>query len=253
MWAQDRHHRIVSLLATREQVSLENLAAEFGVSRETLRRDIVQLEAEGRLKRVHGGFMRAGAAELPFQSRVTANAEAKRRIGAAAARLVEPGMLITIDAGTTTLAFAAALASIPRITVVTNSLNVATTLREASHDTQVILIGGLLAADVPGTYGEMAVSQLRRFSSQLAFFSPVAMDKAQGAMSYDLAEAEFARCMVDGAERVVALADHSKLCTASRIQICGCSEIDTLITDRKASKASTEALTSAGVRETIRA
>src|SRR5690606_33406211 len=67
MWAKDRHHRILTLLAAREQVSMENLAEEFGVSRETLRRDIVQLEAEGRLKRVYGGFMRVDVTEPPFQ------------------------------------------------------------------------------------------------------------------------------------------------------------------------------------------
>src|SRR5690606_5663723 len=115
MWAKDRHHRILALLATREQVSMENLAEEFGVSRETLRRDIVQLEAEAHLKRVHGGFMRVDGTAPPFQSRMTTHAEAKRRIGAAAARLIQPGMMIAVDAGSTTMAFAEHLASIPKL------------------------------------------------------------------------------------------------------------------------------------------
>lgn len=251
MWAKDRHHRIVSLLATREQVSLENLAAEFGVSRETLRRDIVQLEAEGRLKRVHGGFTRADGEEPPFQSRVMAHAEAKRRIGAAAARLVEPGMLIAIDAGTTTLAFAESLVRIPRLKVVTNSLGVATTLRDGGGEADVILLGGHLGTDVPGTYGEIAIAQLQRFAPQIAFFSPVGLSAAKGAMNYDLAEAEVAKTLAENAKRVVVLADHSKLGHTSRVHICGCELIDTLVTDRSATQACTDELKAAGLGQLI--
>lgn len=253
MWAKDRHHRIVSLLASREQVSLENLAAEFGVSRETLRRDIVKLEAEGRLKRVHGGFMRAEGAEALFQSRVSVNAEAKRRIGAAAARLVEPGMLIVVDAGSTTQAFAEFLTTVPGLKVVTNSLSVAMGLRERGSDAEVTLLGGRLGADTPGTYGEVAVGQLQRLVPQLAFVSPTALSAAKGAMNYDFAEAEVARVMADNAERLVVLADHSKLGHASRVQICGCDRIDTLITDRRAGQAALDELQAAGVAEVIKA
>lgn len=253
MWAKDRHHRIVSLLAVQEQVSLENLAAEFGVSRETLRRDIVKLEAEGRLKRVHGGFMRAEDAEAPFQSRVTVNAEAKRRIGAAAARLVEPGMLIVVDAGSTTLAFAEFLASISGLKVVTNSLGVATELRERGSDAEVTLLGGRLGSDTPGTYGEVALAQLQRLVPQLAFVSPTTISAAKGAMNYDFAEAEVARVMAENATRLVVLADYSKLGNVSRVQICACDQIDTLITDQRAAQVELVELQRAGVAEVIKA
>ncbi len=250
MWAKDRHHRILALLAAREQVSMENLAEEFGVSRETLRRDIVQLEAEGRLKRVHGGFMRVGGTEPPFQSRMETNAEAKRRIGAAAARAVEPGMLIAVDAGTTTIAFAEHLATIPKLQVVTNSLGVASTVGKASGVT-VILLGGRLGADVPGTFGEVALAQLRRFRPDLAFISPTALDAEAGAMNFDEAEAEMASAMAECAARLVVLADNSKLGRKSRVQICACGRIDMLITDRKARPAQTDPLRAAGLRELV--
>lgn len=253
MWAKDRHHRIVSLLATRERVSLENLAAEFGVSRETLRRDIVQLEAEGRLKRVHGGFMRIDGAEPPFQSRVMAHADAKRRIAAAAARLVKPGMLIAIDAGSTTLALSEFLAGIPRLNIITNSLGLAAELHKLGGETDVMLLGGRLAPDVPATFGEITIGQLQRFQPQLAMLSPVSLDATRGAMDYDLAEAEVARTMAENAARLVLLADHSKLGTTSRVQICGIERVDTLVTDRKAAPDRLAALTAAGVREVIRA
>ncbi|OWT57441.1 DeoR/GlpR family DNA-binding transcription regulator [Candidimonas nitroreducens] len=251
MWAKDRHHRILSLLATREQVSVANLCEEFGVSRETLRRDIVQLESQGRLRRVHGGFTRAEDAEPAFKNRVSANSEAKRRIGAAAARLVEPGMLISVDAGTTTLAFAQFLASVLGVKILTNSLGLAATVHEGGAS-DVILLGGRLGSDVPGTYGEITNSQLRRFRPQIAFFSPVAINPNEGAMNFDLEEADLASTMCENAERVVVLADHSKLGNFSRIQVCACDRISTLITDKKAPQACTAQLMEAGVGDIIR-
>lgn len=253
MWAKDRYHRIVSLLATREHVSLENLAAEFGVSRETLRRDIVKLEAEGRLKRVHGGFTRADHSEPPFQSRVTVNAEAKRRIGAAAARLVEPGMLIVVDAGSTTQAFTEFLVGVPGLKVVTNALGVAMELRQRGSDAEVILLGGRVGIDTPGTYGEVAFAQMRRLTPQLAFIAPTAINAAKGAMDHDFDEAELASLMGESAERLVVLADHSKLGGSSRVQICGCDQIDVLVTDRRASQSALDELKDAGVAQLIQA
>lgn len=250
MWAKDRHHRILALLAACEQVSMENLAEEFGVSRETLRRDIVQLEAEGRLKRMHGGIMRVDRTEPPFQSRMATHAEAKRRIGAAAARLVQPGMMIAVDAGSTTISFAEHLASIPKLLVVTNSLGVASTVSRGSQ-ANVILLGGQLGSDVPGTFGEIALAQLRRFRPELAFISPSALDATSGAMNFDHAEAEMARAMSECAERLVVLADSSKLGNKSRVQICGCDSIHTLVTNRKAKPADAEPLRTAGVRQLI--
>jgi len=252
MWAKDRHHRILALLAAREQVSMENLAEEFGVSRETLRRDIVQLEAEGRLKRVFGGFMRVDGTEPPFQSRMATNAEAKRRIGAAAARLVRPGMMVAVDAGSTTIAFAEYLASIPKLQVITNSLGVAGAVSKGGH-AEVILLGGRLGSDVPGTFGEIALAQLRRFHPDFAFISPSALDAQAGAMNFDQAEADIARTMSECAERLVVLADGSKLGCKSRVQICDCESIHTLITDRKAKPADTDPLCAAGVRNLVRA
>jgi len=250
MWAKDRHHLILAMLAAREQVSMENLAEEFGVSRETLRRDIVQLEAEGHLKRVHGGFMRVDCTEPPFQRRMETNAEAKQRIGAAAARLVEPGMMIAVDAGSTTIAFAEYLANIPKLTVITNSLGVATTVSQANH-ANVILLGGSLGTDVPGTFGEIALAQLRRFHPEMSFISPSAMNATSGAMNFDQAEADIATTMSECTSRLVVLADTSKLGTKSRVQICSCESIHTLITDRKAKRSETDPLREAGVQNLI--
>ncbi|MFT4101793.1 MAG: DeoR/GlpR family DNA-binding transcription regulator [Burkholderiaceae bacterium] len=252
MWAKDRHHRIVALLAVNEQLSIDRLVDELKVSRESVRRDIVELEAAGKLKRVHGGVTRAeNAAEPPFKARLRAHSDAKRRIGIAAARLVQPGILCAIDAGSTTAAFAAALASVHGVAIVTNSIDVAQTVRAVQKQADVVLLGGQIGADVPGTYGELTLAQMRRFSCDIAFFSPVAFSAERGASSYHLSEAEFAQAMIDGASKVVLLADASKLGEVSRVQICGCDRVDVLVTDKKASRQQLNALRAAGLKEVL--
>ena len=252
MWAKDRYHRILSLLSVRGQASNDLLMQELQVSRETIRRDVLELEATGQLKRVHGGVVTLGPSpEPPFKTRIGSHAVEKRRIGLAAAALIQPGMLCAIDTGTTTSAFATALASIPNVSVVTNSFDVAATIRGAQPNATIILLGGNFGLDAPGTLGALAVSQMEQFLPDVAILSPVALDAAFGATSYDLAEAELARAMIGRAARLILLADRSKLGAMSRVGLCGCDEIDVLVTDRRADAANLSALKAKGVGEIV--
>jgi DeoR family fructose operon transcriptional repressor len=252
VWAPDRHHSILSLLSRRGKVSNDLLVQELQVSRETIRRDILELEANGQLRRVHGGIVAVEAPpEAPFNVRIRSSAVEKQRIGIAAARLIEPGMLCAIDTGTTTLAFAEALAAIPNVSVVTNSLSVATTLRSAQRETDIVLLGGQMDNDVPGTFGRQAVALMQQFVPDIAILSPVAISSEHGATSYALGEAEMARAMIDRAARVIILADHSKIGEMSRVRMCGCDEIDVLVTDRDAPSAEIEKLRRKGIDEIV--
>jgi DeoR family transcriptional regulator, fructose operon transcriptional repressor len=252
MWAKDRHHLILALLKVNKHLSLDRLVEETKASRETLRRDIVQLEADGKLQRVHGGIVRPeGPEEPPLKSRLKSHIDEKRRIGIAAARLIEPGMMCAIDAGSTTSAFAAALAKVPGVSIVTNSVDVAMTLRAAQREAEIILLGGRFGPDVPGTYGVLTTNEMRRFSPQVAVFSPVAISPTRGASNFHLAEAEFARALIERAERVVLLADHSKMNTIARVHVCDCDRIDVLVTDRKTSDGVLAQFRDHGVRETL--
>jgi DeoR family transcriptional regulator, fructose operon transcriptional repressor len=254
VWAKDRYHRILSLLSVRGQVSNDLLIQELQVSRETIRRDILELEGAGQLKRVHGGVVStATSPEPPFKTRVVASAAEKRRIALAAAALIQPGMLCAIDTGTTTLAFAEALAGIPNVSVVTNSFDVAATIRAAQANATIILLGGNFGVDAPGTFGKLAVSQMQQFLPDMAILSPVALDADYGATSYDLPEAELARAMIDRATKLMLLADHTKLGEMSRVGLCGCDEIDILVTDRRADPADLSALKSKGVGQIVSA
>ncbi len=231
MWHQDRRSRIASLLRDGAQASTSALARELGVSRETVRRDLLSLEAEGLLHRIHGGAVSAdGPTEAPFERRRRQRWQEKLAIGRTASRLIGAGEIVFVDAGTTTLAFAEALADHAGVSVVTNSIGVAQRLGP-----RAVLLGGSISSDVPATFGELTLAEVDRFLADIAFISPVAVDVSMGAMNYALDEAEIARAMIRRAKKTVVLADHSKIGASSRVSICRTDEIDILVTDRETS------------------
>lgn len=246
MWAQERHQRILSMLAASRQVSANDLSQMLNVSRETVRRDLLDLEKTGQVNRVHGGaVLPEPRTEEPFRQRMTVQLRAKSEIARKAAGLIQPGQTILVDAGTTTAIFARELAKLSGVTVITNSLDVATTLQGAGKE--VLLLGGRMLADVPATVGELTLSEIRRFSVDLCFSAPVAVHPVKGAFFYDLQEAEIAIAMAAQARRSVILADQSKLGETSRVRSWEPAEIGTLVTNKAATAEQITAFDEAGV------
>jgi Transcriptional regulators of sugar metabolism len=251
MWAQDRHQRIRHLLRTMNHVTTEQIARELSVSRETVRRDLLELEAAGELMRVHGGAtLPQSQPEEPFTERLMRNRPQKQEIARAAAALFRPGQSCFIDAGTTTALFAEQLAQVPDITVVTNSIDAAMALR-ASPAGGAHLLGGELSRGVPATLGAATINDIARFQLDVAVLSPVALHPQHGAMDFELAEVEVAAAMIRHARTTMLLADSTKLGLVSRSQICPCGRVDTLVTDRNADPDMVAALLRAGVREVV--
>ncbi|RKT27884.1 DeoR family transcriptional regulator [Roseovarius halotolerans] len=246
MWAKERHQRILSMLAANHQVSANDLAEMLNVSRETVRRDLLDLAETGQVNRVHGGaVLPEPRSEEPFRQRMTAQLRAKSEIARKAVRLIQPGQTIMVDAGTTTAIFARELAKLSGVSVITNSLDIATTLQGAGK--QVLLLGGRMAADVPATVGELTLAEIRRFRVDLCFSAPVAVHPLNGAFFYDLEEAEIAIAMAQQAPRSVILADQSKLGETSRVQSWEAETVDTLVTNRTAHDEHIAAFRQAGV------
>ncbi len=252
MLSSSRRKKILSLLETRQEVSTDDLAGLFKVSRETIRRDLMDLEAEGSIRRIHGGAVLAKeTSEEPFNDRITLHQREKKAIAKAAAKLIQPGQSILIDAGTTTLAFAQEIADIPDITVITNSFEIVATFHRVGSKVNALLLGGRVVSDVPGTYGELTLSEIVRFKTDVVVVSPVALHCEYGAANYDLYEAEVARTMLTRASRIIMLADHSKLGGSSRVQYCNCSDVDILVTGKKAATSQIKALEMAGIDQVI--
>jgi DeoR/GlpR family transcriptional regulator of sugar metabolism len=197
MWQEDRHQRIRALLSTLKRVSTERIMADLGVSRETVRRDLLDLEALGELRRVHGGAIKP-ADEAPISERAQTHVKSKKAIAKAATGVVASGQTLFIDAGTTTAALADELAKLANLTIITNSIDVAMKMRGApdkrddSTANEVILLGGSISDRALSTTGETTI--------------------------------------------LVILADYSKIGQRSRIAYCLPEKIDLLITNRKATE-----------------
>lgn len=238
MWQEDRHQRIRALLASAGRVNAERIAAELGVSRETVRRDLLDLERAGALMRVRGGAVAAGGEpEPPIAVRAKVRVREKRAIARAAALRVLPGQTLFMDAGSTTALLAEALAGQGGVMVVTNSVDVAVSLSDAGareRGVEVMLLGGRLVDGVAATCGAQAVAEIHRFRADLALLSPVGFDARYGATSFDPREAEIARAMAENARRVAILADHAKIGAVSRVSYRAADGIDLLVTDAAA-------------------
>jgi len=189
--------------------------------------------------------------EKPFSQRKNSHLREKRSIAKAATSLIKPGFSIFVDAGTTTALFATELAKISGVLVITNSVEIANALHLGSGDSEVLLLGGSMLSDVPATYGELTLSEVRRFNVELAFLAPVAVSSEQNVAYFELHEAEVARQMAMQSEQTVILADNSKLEQTSRVQCCECSDVDILVTGHSAPVASLDKLKMAGIKNTV--
>lgn len=249
MWSATRHQKILAILHKQQQITTDGLAEEFNVSRETIRRDLLLLESEGSIDRIHGGAVLSKTInEQPFLKRVNSHQKEKRSIAKLAAQLIQPNQSIFLDAGSTTNIFAEELRKLPELLIVTNSIDVATMLQGARSKSKLILLGGQLISDVPGTFGELTLAEIGRFNVDIAFLSPVSVSAKQGAAYFELHEAELARAMANNAKKLVIMADHGKLGEVSRVRCKDCSEIDLLITGAAAAQTLIDDLQSVGLK-----
>jgi DeoR family transcriptional regulator, glycerol-3-phosphate regulon repressor len=246
----DRHHEIVRLVHKAGEVSVDDLADQLGVSRETIRRDLSDLDALGRLRKFHGGArMRSSAsaepsAEGPFALRMGENTAAKRKIAYKASTLLAPGDSLFIDTGTTTLMLAEALVELPSLVVITNSWRIAATMA-ANADHKVFLLGGAYGSDAGETLGQFAVEQIRKFRARHAFLTVGAVDQST-AMDFDAQETEIAQAMIERVDTVTVLADSSKFGQHGIFEVARWGAIGRLVSDQRPPLAIESAIKSAG-------
>ena len=248
MKPHERQPRIEALIRSEGEVSVEVLARRFGVSSETIRRDLGLLAERGRVQKVHGGARRARLIHEPgHDERATTAAEAKAAIGRRLADALEPGETVFVDTGSTTLAAAEALASLPGLTIITNSCRLAERVAQAGGDATIHLLGGRYGGDNAQTTGISVIEQLQAFRADRAILAVAALDPAIGAMDASLDEAEIARAMIRNARSLTILADASKFGCQAAHAICATEKIDLLISDGQLDRAHRAALRLKGV------
>jgi DeoR family glycerol-3-phosphate regulon repressor len=226
-----RQHDILSAAREAGRVTVDGLAARFGVTVQTIRRDLGALCDAGLLDRTHGGAMLpSGVTNLGYEARRRVAAEAKEAIGRAAAALVPAGASLFLNIGTTTEAVARALMDTPNLMVVTNNMNVAQIL-SAHPSAEVIVTGGRLRRSDGGLTGDLAVQTIRHFKVDLAIVGGSALDAEGDILDFDADEVRVSRAILGQARAAVLVADATKLTRSAPVRIAGLADLDHWITD----------------------
>jgi len=251
-----RWNTLLELLTNSGRVTVEDAADQLQVSQATIRRDFDQLAQQQMITRTRGGAVANGVSyDLPLRYKTAKHSAEKQRIGAAAAALVSPGMVVAINGGTTTTEVARALAVRPelsssaddaQLTVVTNALNIANELLVRSR-MKIVVTGGVVRPQSFELVGPLAGGILREVTLDIALLGVDALDVTLGAAAHHEGEAAMNNLMVARARRVVIIADSSKLGMHAFARICPIERIDTLVTDGGASDATVAEFEAAGL------
>ncbi len=241
----DRFNRILEALGRDGSTTVDGLARMLEVSPATVRRDLQELQDHRLLARTHGGAVAHGLSyELPLRYRTT-RSEEKRRIGAAAARLVPTGSVVGVTGGTTTTEAARALAG-GDLTIVTNALNIAAELA-VRPDLRLVVTGGVARAASFELVGPVAEQMLEHYNLDLALVGADGVDTRAGVSTHDDMEARCNYAMVNRSRRCFVLVDSSKLGRVAFARICPLEAVDLLITDTAADASVVDELRRAGV------
>jgi DeoR/GlpR family transcriptional regulator of sugar metabolism len=240
MLARHRQSLILEDIRRAGSARVSDLTQRLGVSDMTIRRDLEALARAGLIEKVHGGAVLPGAPsshEPGFEAKSVLEQPQKEAIARAAAALVVPGTAIALSAGTTTFALAQQLLDVPGLTIVTNSVRVASifgTARPAGQlgtaTAQVVLTGGVRTPS-DALVGPIADIAIRSLHVDQLFLGCHGIDPAAGLTTPNLAEAETNRAFVQAARRVTVVADHTKWGIVGLSSFAALDEVDTLITD----------------------
>ncbi|GIL01813.1 MAG: DeoR family transcriptional regulator [Alphaproteobacteria bacterium] len=231
MYLTPRQAQIVELAKSRGRVMVEQLAQTFGMTPQTIRRDLNDLCNNGQLVRIHGGALYPTTNEnLEYEQRRMIAAEAKQAIGEATARLIPDNSSLFINIGTTTEAVAKALLVRNGLLVITNNINVANILRE-SPSIEVILSGGVVRHSDGALVGETAVDFFNRFKVDYAIIGTSAIDASGALLDFDLREVSVAQAIMANAAHIILVTDATKFDRRAPMRIADISRIDTFVTD----------------------
>lgn len=262
MLAEERRSKIQEMLARQSSVTIAELVETFGTSEMTIRRDLDELEARGVCQRIYGGALSLRIHEYPtvgnnsyppYALREQSCAPEKIAIARRAAALVRPGDTILIDSGTTAAHLAYALRGVSPITVISNSISVLAQLYDVTS-ISLISPGGTLSLEgsmAPGGdmsfVGPVTAAALRGFRADKAFIGTSGLNVTDGISNVGLFQAEIKRIMIEIAEEVILITDHSKFGRVSGFIVAGLERFHKIITDIRAPASDVERLRALGI------
>lgn len=244
--------RQTDLLAAVRQhgaLSVEALAEQFGVTLQTVRRDVGLLAEAGLLARFHGGARVPSSTteNIGYRQRQHLNEQAKRRIAQAVAGMIPAGSSLIINIGTTAEAVARELLQHKGLRVITNNLNVAAILSD-NPDCEVIVAGGLVRARDRGIIGEATVEFIRQFRVDIGLIGISGIESDGTLRDFDYREVKVARAIIEQSRQLWLAADHSKFNRPAMVELAQLSQVDVLFTDQAPPAAFAPLLADAGVQ-----
>ena len=238
------------LKCVREQgfVSVENLVAHFGVTAQTIRRDINNLCDEGLLRRFHGGAGLPSSAEnIAYDTRKVMHLDAKELIASMVARYIPDGATLFLNLGTTTEEVARRLTDHEGLRVITNNIHVAIALGRGIHS-EVLISGGFIRSRDLGITGESTVDFVRQFRVDYGIIGVSSIEEDGTLRDFDYREVKVTEAIMEQSREVLLVADHSKFGRNALVRLGHLSDVDVLFTDQPPPSSMRDALASAGIK-----
>lgn len=232
-----RHPEILEIARRDGKVTVEGLAAHFGVTLQTIRRDLTDLAEAGRLERVHGGaVLPSGTTNIGYEERRSLNPEAKRAIARACAAQIPNDISLFLNIGTSTEAVAEELLHHQNLMIVTNNMNVANILANNAA-CEIIVTGGALRRSDGGLVGTLATETILKFKFDLAVIGCSALDRDGDLLDFDIQEVSVSQAILRQSRKTFLVADHTKFARSAPARIGSLSDIDAFFTDKRLSPA----------------
>jgi len=242
--AEQRHQLILRALRSGGTVTVTDLADRLDASAATVRRDLLKLEEDGLLTRVHGGAV-IEEAPAPFAEAARTRVDAKDVIAAEAAAMIEDGQSVILDSGSTVHRLARRLRG-RRVTVITNNLAVYEELVQ-DENIELMLLGGMVLRESRMVDGFMAQDNLRQVHADWLFMGACGVRAGGQVMDTTVAEVPARRAMIAAGDKVALLVDDTKFPGTGMVKICDPEDLDVVVTNAPADASACEALREAGV------
>ena len=232
MLAIERKREILSRLASDGKVIVAELAREFGVTEETVRRDLEKLDGEGLAYKIYGGAVSrtSSTLDLPYSVRVTENVEEKEIISDLVAQFIKDGDRLMLDSSSTNIYLVKKLKSKKNLTVITNSVKILLELSD-KPDFTVLCTGGSLKEGSLSLIGSSAEKMISSYHVDFAICSCKGIDSTLGVTDSNEKDGQIKQAMFASAERRILALDAEKFDKKSFVRVCGFRDIDVLVTD----------------------
>jgi len=228
--AEKRKDEILNILREKKSVRILDLSKQLKVSRETVRKDINEMEHEGLLKKTYGGAVFDEAnVETDYERRKSENQEEKELIAERAFQFIEPGDTIYLDYGTSTYALAQKLVDFENLTVVTNSIPIVDLLIRSSG-IQLIILGGNVRKNEDSLFGTFGLNNANEIFVDIGFFGCAGISPNAGLTNYHMGEIEISKRMIHHSSTVILLADETKFGKSALYKTVELEDLDIIIT-----------------------